>query len=73
MATDETLAPDFKNQAPRELFKVPITSGGPRAFAFHYDVTPDGMQFLVITTPETEVEASNPITVVLNWQAGVKK
>jgi eukaryotic-like serine/threonine-protein kinase len=72
MTTDVTLAPDFKNQPPRELFKVPITSGGPRAFAFHYDVTPDGKRFLVITTPQAE-PASSPITVVLNWQAGLKK
>jgi eukaryotic-like serine/threonine-protein kinase len=73
MATSVTLAPDFKFEPPRELFKVPITSGGPRAFAFHYDVTPDGKRFLVITTPQAEAEGTNPITVVLNWLAGVKK
>ena len=34
---------------------------------------PDGKRFLVITTPQAEAEATNPVTVVLNWLAGVKK
>jgi Tol biopolymer transport system component len=73
MAAEVTLAPDFRNEPPRELFKAPITSGGPRAFGFHYDVTADGKQFLVITTPQEETGVSTPITVVLNWQAALRR
>jgi len=73
MAVDTTLEPTFSHSVPRELFKAPIASGGPRAFAFHYDVAPDGRRFLLITTPQTDVTAPPPITVVLNWQAALKR
>jgi Tol biopolymer transport system component len=36
-----------------------------------YDVSADGQRFLVITSPTQT--ASSPITVVLNWTAGLKK
>ena len=36
-----------------------------------YDVTADGQRFLINTAPEQA--ASTPITVVLNWTAGLKK
>jgi Tol biopolymer transport system component len=36
-----------------------------------YDVSADGQRFLVITAPEQATSA--PITVVLNWTAGLKK
>lgn len=38
---------------------------------YQYDVSSDGQRFLVNTAPEQE--AATPITVVLNWPAGVKK
>jgi len=73
MAVDTTLEPTFSHSVPRELFKAPIASGGPRAFAFHYDVAPDGKRFLLITTPQAQTTAPPPITVVLNWQAALKR
>jgi hypothetical protein len=73
MATEVKLAPTFEHGQPRELFKVPIVTGGPRAFAFHYDVAPDGKRFLVLASPSVESLVSNSITVVLNWQAALKK
>jgi Tol biopolymer transport system component len=73
MAVDTTLAPTFSRGVPRELFKAPIATGGPRAFAFHYDVAPDGKRFLLITTPQADATAPPPITVVLNWHAALKK
>jgi Tol biopolymer transport system component len=73
MAVDTTLEPTFSHSVPRELFKAPIASGGPRAFAFHYDVAPDGKRFLLITTPQAAKTAPPPITVVLNWQAALKR
>ena len=73
MSVDVTLAPTFAHQPPKELFKAPIASGGPRPFAFHYDVAPDGKRFLLLTTPQADATAPPPITVILNWQAALKK
>ena len=36
-----------------------------------YDVSADGQRFLINTAPRQE--AATPITVVLNWTAGLKK
>ena len=36
-----------------------------------WDMTPDGQKFLLNTT--AAVSKGSPITVVLNWQAGLKK
>ena len=36
-----------------------------------YDVTPDGQRFLVINS--VEEEESSPLTLVLNWNAGLKR
>jgi len=38
---------------------------------YEYDVTADGQRFLINTLPEQTT--SSPITVVLNWTAGLKK
>ena len=37
----------------------------------NWNVTADGQRFLINTTPEQT--ASAPITVVVNWTAGLKK
>ena len=37
-----------------------------------YDVSPDGQRFLVNMAPEVTT-APTPITVVVNWTAGLKK
>jgi hypothetical protein len=47
---------------------IPIAGvGGP----IHYDVSPDGQRFLVVTEPERG--ASPPLTLVQNWTALLKK
>ena len=59
--------------APRPLFETRMF-GGVRAtvgFRQQYDVAPDSQRFL-INVPVAE-EASSPITLVLNWAAGLKK
>ena len=68
MAADVRIAgTSFQSDSPRELF--PIVPMG-----FHttapYDVTPDGQRFLVL---EMRAEERAPLTVVVNWQAGLKK
>ena len=53
--------------AVRPLFETRC-AGGTR---YCYDVSADGQRFLIITAPEQT--ASTPITVVVNWSAGLKK
>ena len=58
---------------PRALFEA-HTVGGARttkSFRRQYDVAPDGKRFL-LNVP-VEEESGSPITLVLNWTAGLKK
>ena len=75
MAVDVRLSPTFRAGIPRALFAAPILGGGGGLGYTRYDVTADGKRFL-INTPVAETGAGTkaaPITVVLNWQAGLKK
>ena len=54
----------FEVGAVQRLFDVPTVDG-----YWPYDVTPDGQRFLV-NTLESEVA---PLTIVVNWPAGLKK
>ncbi len=56
----------FQVGAVMPLFKTRVT--GPR---YEYGVSADGQRFLINTPPGQA--ASTPITVVLNWTAGLKK
>jgi len=57
-------------EPPQPLFDfVPGTGGGPTMF--NYQPAADGQRFLMLVAPADE--ALVPITVVLNWQAGLKK
>ena len=71
MAVDVKTAPAFQAGIPHALFDPQIQGRGAVQFVFHYDVAPDGQQFLVNT--EGQAAVAEPITVVLNWQAGLKK
>jgi eukaryotic-like serine/threonine-protein kinase len=60
--------------SPKSLFDFSFSprfgfDGNPYAY-YQYDVTADGQRFLLTTPPEN---ASLPVTVVLNWTAGLKK
>ena len=59
----------FETGAPRALFDTGLTTG----FLDHslYDVSRDGQRFLVNVSAEDK--NSSPITVVLNWDAKLKK
>jgi hypothetical protein len=64
--------------AGRELNAMRLPSqvfGGSGAVTVtRYDVTPDGQRFLINTVAGAATPASSsPITVVLNWAAGLKK
>ena len=54
----------FDVGAVRRLFEVPMVNG-----YWPYDVSPDGQRFLVNTLEE----AVAPLTIVVNWPAGLKK
>jgi eukaryotic-like serine/threonine-protein kinase len=58
--------PAFQMGAPQQLFTTPtITS---------WDVTGDGKRFLLGVTPgQGQQNSHTPITVVLNWQADIKR
>ena len=55
--------PGFEHSAPKALFDVKT------ARTALYDVTRDGQQFLMLSPGEPEANA--PMTVVVNWQAGL--
>ena len=72
MAVDVTTTPTFKASTPKVLFAAPIWSGA--RFVSRYDVTADGKKFLINALPaETAPTAAAPVTVVLNWEAGLKR
>jgi len=53
--------------APRRLFGPPLTNG-----VSSYDVSPDGQRFLAVL-PNEQAAPPEPLTLVLNWTAGLKK
>jgi eukaryotic-like serine/threonine-protein kinase len=71
MAMDVTDAPSLKVGIPKRLFSAPILNINPTYFT--WDVAPDGKRFLVESSADQRKTAPSPITVVLNWQAGLKK
>lgn len=59
----------FESSVPKTLFEMRIRGlPGPRNY---YDVSHDGKRFLVASTPEEA--ATQPMTVVLNWQSDLKR
>ena len=69
MSVDVTLAPTFMAGPPKVLFQPPIYGGG-TVSQTRWDLAPDGQRFLINTVTG---EAASSLTVVLNWQAGLKK
>jgi Tol biopolymer transport system component len=71
MAVDVTKGTDFQAGAPVSLFQAAVNRGGKESplDAFAWDVAPDGKRFLVNTAKTT----SRPVTMVLNWDAELKK
>jgi eukaryotic-like serine/threonine-protein kinase len=72
MAADVTEGPTFKASVPRALFQVPVPQISHSAVdspAFGWDVAPDGKRFLI----DTATTSSEPVTVLLNWTADLKK
>jgi eukaryotic-like serine/threonine-protein kinase len=66
MAVDVTTKPTFQAGTPKLLFQAP-----PQSEATAGDYTVDGKRFLFVAPAAETAQAS--LTVVLNWQAGLKK
>jgi Tol biopolymer transport system component/predicted Ser/Thr protein kinase len=62
--------PFFEAGPPVPLFESHIAAGG-AIVLFEYDVTEDGKRFLVATS--AAAASTPPLTVVVNWTAGLKK
>jgi eukaryotic-like serine/threonine-protein kinase len=72
MAVDVTEEPIFKTSSPKTLFQVPLAQIGHNEGGLQvlgWDVAPDGKRFLI----DTATTSSEPVTVVLNWTAELKK
>jgi Tol biopolymer transport system component len=74
MAVEVKMTPQFEHSVPKPLFQTRIfgvygsmAGGG----YFRYAAAADGSRFLIDSVAEETVQA--PITVVLNWTAGLKK
>jgi serine/threonine-protein kinase len=61
----------FEGSVPRPLFQTRIPRTDFPGFHSFYDVTPDGQRFIVVSEPEGRT--SPPITVVIDWAAGLKR
>ena len=72
MAVEVKTAPRFEFGTPRELFHTHVSGGGNLANIFRYDVAPEGNRFLVLNQIGGEGTEPSPITVVVNWTAGLK-
>jgi eukaryotic-like serine/threonine-protein kinase len=71
MAVEVAAGLAFQAGTPSSLFPAARGTSDLSAFPLLWDVAKDGSRFL-ITGPFSE-KASTPLTVVLNWEAGLKK
>ncbi len=69
MAVSLTAGSDFKAGVPKALFQGPPIFSGDTVLA-QWAPSPDGKRFLFLVP---EAQDAPPFTVVLNWQAGLKK
>jgi eukaryotic-like serine/threonine-protein kinase len=73
MSVDVTLSPVLKVGVPKALFQAPVYTAGSLRYSGgreYWDIAPDGQRFLINTISG---DASATLTVVLNWQAALKR
>jgi Tol biopolymer transport system component len=72
IAVDTQTDPAFQAETPHALFRPPtFTSGNATNTVYRYDATRDGKKFLMVNA--LVGEPPSPVTVVLNWETGLKK
>ncbi len=69
MAVPLTVGPDFKAGVSKALFQAPQRVSGD-SVAAQWAPSPDGKRFLFLVP---QAQDAPPFTVVLNWQAGLKR
>lgn len=62
--------PTFSAGLPQELFTAPI-AGQEGGAPVRWDLTPDGKRFVIVT--DENASSTTPLTVILNWQAGLRR
>jgi Tol biopolymer transport system component len=72
MAVEVKTSPKFDFGIPKALF-APRIYGTSITTGFRYAVAADGKRFLINTVAEAEGPETAPVTVVLNWTAGLKR
>jgi hypothetical protein len=70
MAVDTQTDPTFQAATPHALFRSPTVAHAANTMS-RYDVTRDGKKFLMVNA--LVGEPSSPMTVVVNWETGLKK
>jgi len=70
MSVEIVASPAFRAGVPNALFRIPSPLSGFPSLLVPWDVASDGKRFL-IRAPAAHAAA--PFTVVLNWQAALKK
>jgi Tol biopolymer transport system component/predicted Ser/Thr protein kinase len=74
MAVEVKTSPRFEAGIPRALFAPRITGGiGMAAPGSRYAVSRDGKRFVMNVLGQAEEPDAAPVTIVLNWTAGLKK
>ena len=71
MAVPITTGAGVELGAPRPLFQTRVFGFNLISVSSPYSVATDGRRFLINSLPEEVEEA--PITVWVNWQAGIRK
>jgi Tol biopolymer transport system component len=71
MAVEVSTSPVFRAGVPKTLFQMPLLNSRLLFSVDDWDVTTDGRRFL--TSALTAQSEQAPFTVVLNWQAALKK
>jgi hypothetical protein len=70
MAVDTQTDPVFQRATPHALFRSP-TMANAANIQYQYDATRNGKRFLMVNG--LVGEPSSPVTVVVNWETGLKK
>jgi len=70
MAVPVVTGSAFQHGPPAKLFTAGAISFGSRTFS--YQPAPDGQRFLMMLPP-VKADETFPLTVVQNWEAGLKK
>ena len=70
MAVQVAMSHGFEAGVPKALFRAPAPAQAGSFSSYQWDITADGKRFLF---PAPSEQGTSPFTIVLNWQAALKK